>query len=152
VKPTLLILDDDPIITCVITLVANEIGFAARTTASVAKCLDALDEPDAQPPAAMIVDIFMPEGDAFDLLKGMSARESHVPLIVMTGVEPWYLGVIREFAQVWDIKVLDTLTKPLDHERLADNLRRLYASLPAPGDTDAGYGAAPRRTSRAKRR
>ena len=77
-KPTLLILDDDPIITCVITLVANEIGFAARTTASVAKCLDALDEPDAQPPAAMIVDIFMPEGGAFDLLKDAETRDNWI--------------------------------------------------------------------------
>jgi CheY-like chemotaxis protein len=122
--PHILILDDDPVIVCVATLIAQSVGCSASSVASVAKCLDRLDA-GQDLPAAIVADIFMPEGDAFDLLRGLAAREFRIPLIVITGIERWYLDVIREFAQVWDVEILDTLTKPLNHEQLANSLRKL---------------------------
>lgn len=129
--PNVVVVDDDPLIGPIVSATLAGAGFRTTSVAGVADCLWLIDStPDAHLPVALLVDIFMPEADIFDLMRELARRKCRVPLIVMTGVDNEYLIVAAEFGRVWGLTVVGTMTKPLAHDRLLAHLDKLRPSLP----------------------
>jgi CheY-like chemotaxis protein len=129
-----LVVDDDPMIGDLVAATARPLGIEVETALTVADCLRQLDDHERASPGALIVDIFMPKEDGFDLVRALHARQSRVPLIFMTGIDPDYLPLAREFCRVCGLEVIDTIAKPIDVKRLRSSLERVRsADWPTPG-------------------
>lgn len=117
------------------TLVADAVrstGLRVDSAGSAAACLQALDAGGAaNQPAAILLDILMPDGDGFDVMRALAARQYRAPVLVVSGAGAHYLGVAREFGRVCGLNLLDALPKPLDPGRLLGHVEAL-GSAPAP--------------------
>src|SRR5258708_40148157 len=102
----------------IVAATATQLGIAVEAALTVSDCLKLLRDVDRKPPVALIVDIFMPQEDAFDLMRALAAHKCQVPIVVMTGWGSEYLPVAREVGRVWGLDVIETFPTPLDHIRL----------------------------------
>src|ERR671928_223022 len=81
-KGNILVVDDDPRILRLVRVNLERAGFAVNTASSGAAALEQLD---AVPPDALVLDITMPGMDGFMLTKRV--REiSNVPIIMLTAM------------------------------------------------------------------
>lgn len=127
--PTLIVVDDDPVISTIVAGSARPLGIDVEAVSTVRECLEKLDGRGAANPLALLVDICMRDEDAFDLISALSARECRVPIIFMTGLEPEQLPLAREIARIHGLEVVDAMLKPIDHTRLRGNLERLQDEI-----------------------
>ena len=72
----------------------------------------------------VLLDLLMPEMDGFAVLREMKADEAllTIPVIVVTAV-----GEPENVAKCIEMGAADHLTKPLDHERLAQRVSAVFA-------------------------
>lgn len=94
-------------------LVLLGIGGRIREAASVKEALAAIKESH---PDLLLLDVQMPGGSGFDLLKAL--RPEYPPVIFTTAFEHFA-------AQAFEFEALDYLLKPFDQARLAKALSRL---------------------------
>ena len=108
-KPTVLVVDDKPNF---LSLLVKVLGSDAEvvTARGVREALRALQ---THPPAAVVCDLKMPDGDGMDVLRALRASKSAAPFILMTayGTVPTAVQAMREGA--WDY-----VTKPFDPDVL----------------------------------
>jgi CheY-like chemotaxis protein len=73
----------------------------------------------------VLLDLLMPEMDGFAVLREMKADEAllTIPVIVVTAV-----GEPENVAKCIEMGAADHLTKPLDHELLAQRVGAIFAS------------------------
>ncbi len=116
---SILVVDDDPMMGSLVADAVRETGLRVDCAATAAACLKALDDAGtANPPLAIMLDILMPEGDGFDIMRALATRRYRAPLLVMSGGGAHYLGVAREFGRVCGLNLVETLAKPIDPDRL----------------------------------
>jgi DNA-binding NtrC family response regulator len=124
-KTSLLLVDDDRLITIVISTYFEERGFEVRTVASVAEAQIAFR---SRRPALALVDYELPDGDALDLLARFKAIDAQCPVIVLTGHGSIDLAVraIQEGASHFLTKPikLPALETVIQRELEADVMRR----------------------------
>src|ERR1700724_3493335 len=126
----ILVVDDDPMVCSIVSGTIGSAGFGVEHVPSVESCLRRIDNRGAvEARAAVLLDIFMPKADGFELMRELANRKSRLPLIVMTGIGEEYLRVASEFGRAWGLTVLDTLAKPLAHERLRANLETIREGI-----------------------
>lgn len=140
-RPTVLVVDDKPNF---LSLLVKVLGSDADvvTARGVREALRALR---AHPPAAVVCDLKMPDGDGMDVLRALRASGSAAPFILMTayGTVPTAVQAMREGA--WDY-----VTKPFDPDVLRGLVLRALresAVLQNGSALAVGGGAAEGRTS-----
>jgi len=85
-RGTVLVVEDDATLTHAIVRNLEARGFAATSVATVA---DALDSVRAGSPALVILDIDLPDGSGWDVLRDLRSRDdTHVPVIVISALRP----------------------------------------------------------------
>ena len=114
--PDVLVVDDDPDIRAML-------GFSLGgefTVRFAAGGQEAIDQLEAQPPVAMILDLMMPDVDGYDVLEARRERglapDTHVLMLTCKTDE-------REMVRSWALGADAYLTKPTDPELIASKLR-----------------------------
>ena len=114
-QPLVWIVDDDAAIRELLSFMVTEDGCRVESFLSGADVLVAA----APPPAAVLLDLMMPEVDGVEVLKELRRRHPALPVIILTAVSD-----IARAVEVTKLGAYDYLTKPVDRDRLLTTLRR----------------------------
>jgi len=108
-EPTVFVVDDDPAIQDSLAVLMQTLHLPAEFYSSAREFLDVYDP---SRPGCLLLDIRMP-GSGFSLLKELSARESPLPVIVITGHgqnetrdKAIKLGAVAYFEKPFDVPEL----------------------------------------------
>jgi FixJ family two-component response regulator len=136
-QPTVLIVDDDP-------LVLSSLRRLLRTTPYATKTFDSghgfLDAGRPAGPACAIVDLHLPDIDGLELHNRLIERGIQLPLVFLTGY-----GSVDAAVGAMKFGAVDFLTKPVDVTKLLQSLERAIS-------LDVAYQAISRRASEVARR
>jgi DNA-binding NtrC family response regulator len=107
--------DDDAAIRELLSFMVTDDGYQVETFASGGEVLASSDPA----PAAVLLDLMMPEVDGVEVLKELHRRHPALPVIILTAVND-----VARAVEVTKLGAYDYLTKPVDNERLLTTLRR----------------------------
>jgi len=117
-----LVVDDDPAVRELLSVVLGESGFSVRTAADGVAALRAVQE---QAPALLVVDVLMPGLDGYGLVRAIRqqglAEGARVAFLTCRGDEPDEL-------RAWELGCDDYIAKPFDPDRLGRRLRELLGA------------------------
>jgi DNA-binding NtrC family response regulator len=114
-QPRVWIVDDDSGIRELLRFMVAEAGYEVEPFASGAEVLATADEP----PAAVLLDLMMPEVDGVAVLKELGRRHPSLPVVILTA-----LNDVSRAVEVTKLGAYDYLTKPVDKDRLLTTLKR----------------------------
>jgi DNA-binding NtrC family response regulator len=114
-QPLVWIVDDDAAIRELLSFMVAEDGCRVESFLSGAEVLAA----PGPTPAAVLLDLMMPEIDGVEVLKELRRRLPALPVIILTAVSD-----IARAVEVTKLGAYDYLTKPVDKDRLLTTLRR----------------------------
>jgi EAL domain-containing protein (putative c-di-GMP-specific phosphodiesterase class I) len=123
-KGRLLILDDDPAIGKTIELVAESVGFQAR---SVSQPDAFFRELDLWPPTHVAIDLIMPEMDGVEVVQLLADRGCRAGIIITSGIGSRVLDAARRSAVEHGLDVVGVLAKPF----FAEAVRTLLQKSPS---------------------
>jgi DNA-binding NtrC family response regulator len=131
-RPLVLVIDDDADLrrACLDLLGAG--GYRALGAASVGEGLRAFGE---RPPAAVLLDLKLPDGTGLDVLRELQRRSPVTPVVVISGY-----GSVPDAVEAMRLGASEYLEKPVARERLYDVLARALAPLPRVEGPPAGGG------------
>ena len=107
------VVDDDPAIRELLSFIATEAGYEVDTFASGAEILAS----SGTSPAAILLDLMMPDIDGVEVLKEINRRHPRLPVIMVTADHD-----VQRAVEVTKLGAYDYLTKPIDQERLLTTL------------------------------
>ena len=118
----ILVVDDDELARMEIARSVEQQGHTIGLAENGIQALAALGSQDFD---LVLLDLLMPEMDGFEVLREMKADEAlrTIPVIVVTAV-----GEPENVAKCIEMGAADHLTKPLDHELLAQRVGAVFAS------------------------
>jgi DNA-binding NtrC family response regulator len=109
------VVDDDPAIRELLSFIVSEAGYIVEAFASGAEVL----AHSGQQPAAVLLDLMMPEVDGVEVLKELKRRHPSLPVSILTADDD-----ISRAVEVTKLGAYDYLVKPADQERLLTTLNR----------------------------
>lgn len=118
--PSLLLVEDDPLIADILFLVFEEAGFAPIWSASADEAISLLSDDF---PHVLVTDIHLGKGQrpGWDVAKQARQRDPDIPVVFITGDSghQWHAeGVPKS----------EIFTKPFSHERVVNTLKTLLAN------------------------
>lgn len=119
--PALLIVDDDPAIRDIFTLLLTQNGYAVHAASGGMECLDLLTR---VMPDLVMLDIMMHPVDGWETLSSIrgNPRTRHIPVIMFSGKSP-----SREEVMQYGGWVEDYLMKPLSMQTISRALNAAFA-------------------------
>jgi DNA-binding response OmpR family regulator len=119
-----LVVDDDPDVRAMLVFTLRGHGFEVREADDGKPALDQLE---AQPPDAMVLDLMMPF-DGYAVLEAMRDRGlgRDVCVVVLSAKSEE-----RDLVHAWQLGADDYLTKPVDPDHLAGKIRELVEARAA---------------------
>jgi two-component system OmpR family response regulator len=124
----LLVVDDEPTI---LELLSGSLRFAGFDVMTAASGVEALRVAAAVRPDLILLDVMMPDGDGFEVIRRIRAGGTRVPVIFLTA-----RGAVRERVTGLGLGADDYVTKPFSLEEV---LARIEAVLRrSSGDAEAG--------------
>ncbi len=118
-----LIVDDDPNLRDMVSLVLDSADYDVQ---SAATGRSALEQVAKQPPDLVILDVGLPDMDGFDVLRDLR-RSSNVCVLMLTG-----RGEASDVVAGLDTGADDYLVKPFRSDELNARVRALLRRVPAP--------------------
>lgn len=109
------IVDDEQSVRVAVDRLLRSAGFPAKAFATAEAFLD---EPVADQPACLLLDVNLGAASGFDLQAELSRRGSQIPIIFMTG-----FGTISLSVKAIKAGAHEFLTKPFNDEQLLDSIR-----------------------------
>jgi CheY-like chemotaxis protein len=118
-----LVIDDDPTVRDLMERFLAKEGFPVVTAANG---IDGLKQAREAHPAAITLDVMMPDLDGWTVLAALKGDPelADIPVILVT--------IVDEKARGYALGATDYMIKPIDRERLAGVLRSLCDAPPAP--------------------
>jgi FixJ family two-component response regulator len=113
--PIVLVIDDDSDVRASIGRLLKSIGLEVRLYASIAEFLTC-DRPDT--PSCLVLDVRMPGKSGLELQRELTATESELPIIFITGH-----GDIRMSVQAMKGGAIEFLIKPFRDQELLDAIQ-----------------------------
>jgi two-component system nitrogen regulation response regulator NtrX len=126
--PATLVIDDDDGVrkTCVELLEAR--GHKTLSAASVGEGLRLFSE---HKPAAVLLDLRLPDGTGIDVLRELQRQAPGTPVVVISGH-----GSVAEAVEAMKVGATDFLEKPVSRDRLFQILDRIFRPPLPGGETD----------------
>ena len=110
-----LIVEDDPVLA---DGLAVGLGLAGSTVDAVGNCADARAALEVAKFDAVVLDVMLPDGSGFDLLKDLRATGDRTPLLLLTALDD-----VKDRIEGLDRGADDYLGKPFDLDELAARVR-----------------------------
>ena len=120
---TLLIVDDEPLITQILSLQMTKQGFHTLVAASAMEALKIIDAAE-MPIDLVITDMSMPEMDGADLARALFARSLALPVLIASGYP-------ADHAVALPSNVVGVIEKPFQCKALAERIRRILETDPS---------------------
>jgi CheY-like chemotaxis protein len=121
-----LLVDDDPDIRDVVTMLLESRGYETVTACDGIEFLAALR---AEEPDLMIIDLLMPKMDGFAVLKeledGRWSKYRHIPILILSSVREEASRRRYELETALEFNVDDYVEKPINPEVLLERVERL---------------------------
>jgi len=114
-RPMVYIVDDDEGVRESLTLVLRSAGISARSFASAQ---DFLHQAELQQPGCVLLDLRMPGMSGLELQETLTERQSHLPIIIISGH-----GNVPVAVQAMRGGAVDFFEKPFDLDRLIERIR-----------------------------
>jgi len=124
-KPRLVVIDDEPDVAEFMRQAATSVGFEVHVARGDTDFRRACNE---QEPAAVIVDIIMPDADGLEIVGWLSETGFPGKVLVITGSQPNYARAAKLIGETKGGLDIETYSKPISLEDLRDVLR---AACPA---------------------
>lgn len=123
--PTVLVVDDDASVRAMLGYVLHDEGYTVREAEDGA---DALEELLIDPPDCLVLDLMMPRVDGVEVLRRRKDRSlaTRTRVLVLTAKTD-----SRDAVWCWELGADEYLTKPVDPDRLAREVRLLLARTPS---------------------
>lgn len=118
----ILLVEDDDALRQILAHALRRSGFWVRTAADERSALEAFR---AQPPAAVVTDLILPEGEGMNAIRAMHEAAPDVPIVVMSGGGFFASERLCEFAKTFGASA--ALSKPFRAADLIDCLSGLIA-------------------------
>jgi DNA-binding response OmpR family regulator len=112
-----LVVEDDPVLQDGLTV---GLGIHGVTAEGVATCADALAALETTAFDAVVLDVMLPDGSGFDVLRTLRQRNDTVPVLLLTA-----LDAVSDRIRGLDDGADDYLGKPFDLDEVAARLRAL---------------------------
>jgi two-component system nitrogen regulation response regulator NtrX len=122
-RPLVLVIDDDEALRRICLDMLAERGYRTLGAASVGEGLRVFAE---KPPAAVLLDLKLPDGTGLDVLRELQRRSPVTPVVVVSGY-----GSVSDAVEAMRLGAAEYVEKPLARERLYEVLDRALAPLPA---------------------
>ena len=117
-RPRVLIVEDEPNIANALSFVLGHEGFDVSVEADGAK---ALDRATHLRPAAMVLDVMLPNKSGFDILRDIRAGEmADLPVLMLTAK-----GQAHDRSTAQDLGATEFMTKPFSNAEVVAAVRRL---------------------------
>ena len=113
--PTIIVVDDDPVIREALGSLIRSVGVYAKMLASVSEFLDE-GRPDG--PTCLVLDVRLPGRSGLDLQRELAASNIQIPIIFITGY-----GDIPMSVQAMKEGAIEFLTKPFRDQDLLDAIQ-----------------------------
>ena len=123
-RPLILVIDDDEPTRDALLLSLEAHGY--RTTGA-ADGVEAMKLLRADPPAAIVLDLYMPDMDGFEVMSALKAEALNVPVIAISGGMPGRPGDLLPMAL--DFGAAAALRKPFAVEDLDAAIRQAVPQL-----------------------
>jgi len=108
-KPTILVVDDEPLMTSIVSEVGELGGFDVIETNSASEFQSAWQDHD---PTVVVMDIIMPDMDGVELLKWLSEQKCLTPIILMSEYDKNYMEMASTVGTKKGNTIVGTLIKP----------------------------------------
>jgi two-component system nitrogen regulation response regulator NtrX len=122
-RPLVLVIDDDDALRQICLEMLQARGYRTLGAASVGEGLRVFGE---KRPAAVLLDLKLPDGTGLDVLRELQRRSPVTPVVVVSGY-----GSVADAVEAMRLGAAEYIEKPLARERLYDVLDRAMAPLPA---------------------
>jgi DNA-binding response OmpR family regulator len=113
----LLYVDDEDSLRMLVQSHLSLEGFEVETAASGHEAVAILQKKGFD---LVLLDLRMPDGDGFEVLRFLNEQGSHIPVIVLTGVDD--VSIASECVK---LGAADYLTKPYNFHELIDSVERV---------------------------
>ena len=128
-RPLILVIDDDSALRRICLDILSARGYRAFGAATVGEGLRQFGE---RRPAAVLLDMRLPDGTGLDVLRELQRRSPLTPVIVISGA-----GSVSDAVEAMQLGATEFLEKPVAGDRLEAVLGRALAPLPAREETAA---------------
>ena len=108
--PTMLVIDDDPALCKLVSVMGTRSGFAVKSTSDPRK-FDNLYSNDLD---IVVLDLQMPHVDGIEIIRSLSERKSQASLVLVSAFDAGVLRSARELAESNNIHVRGSLEKPFN--------------------------------------
>ena len=115
-QPRILVVDDEPQIVRGLKIILRTAGYSVEAASTKSEALAALA---ARPPAALVLDLVLPDGQGVEVCEEVR-RWSRLPILVLSAV-----GDEREKVRALDAGADDYVTKPFGTDELVARLRAI---------------------------
>jgi two-component system response regulator QseB len=112
-----LVVEDDPVLQDGLTV---GLGIHGMTAEGVGTCADAIAALETTPFDAVVLDVMLPDGSGYDVLRSLRQRNDTVPVLLLTA-----LDTVTDRVRGLDDGADDYLGKPFDLDEVAARLRAL---------------------------
>ncbi|HUU64632.1 MAG TPA: response regulator [Dehalococcoidales bacterium] len=128
----ILVVDDDPDIRDVVTVILESRGYEIVTACDGIECLAALR---AEKPDLMVIDLLMPKMDGFAVLKelqdGRWSKFRQTPILILSSVREEASRRRYELETALEFNVDDYVEKPINPDVLLERVERLIVKRKA---------------------
>jgi CheY-like chemotaxis protein len=118
--PHVLVVDDDAELRISIRALLESLGYVVST---VCNSCEAIAEIDAQRPDAILTDIYMPEGDGYELITMVREFGDDIPIVAMSG-GPYHIGNNDYLAMAERLGAVASIAKPFRPAELVETIDR----------------------------
>jgi two-component system response regulator AtoC len=119
-SPTsVLLVDDDPKLVRLVAFELEAAGVSSTTASSLREAWERLEE---DVPAAVVLDLHLPDGSGKALLERLRQERPDVPVVVLTAE-----GAVSEAVLCMKLGAVDFVQKPFDRERLVTSVKNAVA-------------------------
>jgi ActR/RegA family two-component response regulator len=120
-KPIIVLADDDPVIRSTLAEAVRDWGYDSRQAATLAEVLAIVSH---DPPAAVLLDVKMPDGSGLGIVDELKTRSPDTVIIIMTGFVTASSAFEAGLRQAHGF-----LTKPLDETEVRNMLEQALAGM-----------------------
>ena len=128
-RPLILVIDDDSALRQICLDMLGARGYRGLGAASVGEGLREFAE---RCPAAVLLDLKLPDGTGLDVLRELQRRSPVTPVVVVSGY-----GSVPDAVEAMRLGAAEYIEKPLAREHLYDVLTRVLAPMPARPESPA---------------